>query len=106
MTTEIPEERAFTFANGARARSLEEFARIVRDAPVDVIDYHRLHVVPWLADVVGDRGLAARARHYAESGMSADEYRRVLADLAERRARERDEAPAAEARPPRHARLT
>ena len=83
-----PEERAFRFANGERARSLEELARLLPALPDHVLDYHRPHYAAWLADVVGDPPLAERFRHYGESGMAADEYRRVLTDLLARRLEE------------------
>lgn len=83
--TPAPEEQAFRFANGERARSLADLAALLRRLPDHVLDYHRAHYAAWIENVVGDAPLAERFRHFGASDMDTAEYRRVLADLSDAR---------------------
>lgn len=99
------EEHAFRFATGARARSLDELARVLADVPLHAFDYHREHYWMWIRDVVRDEPLAERFRSYGASGMDGEELRRLFASLLERRLKELAERPPAAPRGERKARV-
>ncbi|HUR69298.1 MAG TPA: hypothetical protein VM370_08625 [Candidatus Thermoplasmatota archaeon] len=85
MGESVAEPLAFRFQHGPLARSLAEFGAIVAQAPVDVVWYHRAHIVPWLRDVLREVALARRLDALAESGPAPDVYREIVVELVRRR---------------------
>lgn len=83
-----PEDKAFFFVDGRRARSLVEFRQALDEIPAFVAGYHRHHFEPWLRDIVGDEPLAERVRQYAEAGGEDAELLRVLREVVARRVEE------------------
>lgn len=79
-----PEEQAFRFSNGARARSLEEFRQTILQAPPDVLQYHRAHFHYWIKDILQDAPLAERVRQESERAKDAEHLRGSLDGVLER----------------------
>lgn len=73
----VKEEVAFRLQSGAVARSLEELALRLGEAPASVAWYHREHFASWVRDVVGDASLARRLEDLAATP-DADAYRDAL----------------------------
>ena len=80
-----PDAQGFRFSSGALARDLVELAHALRAVPVGTAWYHREHLVPWVASIVGDEPLARRLDAYARAGGDPEVYRDTVADLVETR---------------------
>lgn len=92
------DEQAFRFRSGASARSLAELEERLREAPPDVVAYHRQHFAPWLREVVGDEPLSRRFEALAEEGAAPDVLRDALCGLVRARLDELRRAGATPAR--------
>lgn len=79
-----PEDRAFRFSNGARARSLDEFRHVVTSAPADVLLHHRGHFHYWVRDVLQEPQLADKLKQEGERARDGESLRRTLDPLLER----------------------
>ncbi|HEV8359553.1 MAG TPA: hypothetical protein VGR28_03755 [Candidatus Thermoplasmatota archaeon] len=78
-----PEDRAFRFQHGARARSLDEFRTALRAAPAEAVQFHRTHFHPWVRDILRDPQLAERVRAEGERARDGEQLRRALDPLLE-----------------------
>ena len=81
VTDPCPEDKAFRFKDGNRARSLDEFNRIVQHAPADVLQYHKTHFHYWLKDIVQDPQLAERVKHEGERARDGEQLRGSLTTI-------------------------
>lgn len=70
----VNDDVAFRLQSGGLARSLDELAARLQEAPAGVAWYHREHLPPWVRDVVGDASLARRLEDLAATP-DADAYR-------------------------------
>jgi hypothetical protein len=77
-TDPCPEEQAFRFQNGARARSLDEFRRALREAPPTVVAFHRDHYQHWVRDILQDRDLADRIQAEGQRAQNPEQLRERL----------------------------
>jgi hypothetical protein len=78
VTEPCPDEQAFRFQNGARARSLEELRRTIQTAPPDVVMYHRDHYQHWVRDILQDKPLAERIQQEGQRAQNGDQLKRAL----------------------------
>lgn len=77
-TDPCPEDQAFKFKNGARARSLQEFQQTLGQVPTEVVAYHREHFHHWVRDILQDPPLAEKVREEAQRTPDGEQLRRNL----------------------------
>jgi hypothetical protein len=79
-----PDQVAFRFQHGAQARSLDEFRRVLSNAPADVVQFHRGHYHLWVRDILQDAQLADRLKQEGERSRDGETLRRSLDTVLER----------------------
>lgn len=80
-TDPCPEDQAFRFKNGARARSLQELQQTLAQVPADVVQYHREHYHHWVRDILQDPPLAERVQQEGQRTADGEQLRRSLRSL-------------------------
>ena len=86
MSVVASEERAFRLQSGGAARSVEELAKRLEEAPAAVAWYHREHFASWVRDVLQDAPLARRLEAFAGTP-DAEAYRDVVLGVLRTRLR-------------------
>jgi hypothetical protein len=76
-----PDELAFRFQNGARARSLDELRRTLATVPADVVQFHKDHFQQWVRDILLDPALAERIQAEGQRARDGEQLRRGLDQL-------------------------
>lgn len=81
VPTPLPDDLGFRFRHGPVAHDLAEFEALLREAPAEVVTFHRPHFAGWLRGILGDEPLARRFEAYDAAGAEGDALRDVLVAL-------------------------
>jgi phosphoribosylanthranilate isomerase len=100
LTEPCPDDQAFRFQNGQRARSLEEFRRVVQSAPPDVVQFHRDHYQHWVRDILQDPQLATRIQQEGQRAKDGEQLKRALDPILAQPLQAKPGTGAAGAKPP------
>jgi len=78
LTEPCPDEQAFRFQNGAKARSLDELRRTIQAAPPEVVQFHKDHYQHWVRDILQDKPLAERIQQEGQRSQNGEQLKRAL----------------------------